>query len=174
MLGIPAGAISYVKWGGFALLVIGASALSGALVNSHWNEKWLRRDAADLQAQVNNAAEISRINSQWAERFAALRAEDIAAQKKRDQKYEADLSAYRAGTIKLRQQFTCYRQLSKGAASGRQPDGAGNCGLSDADVQFLISIAREANRLRDKVTSLQGVVNSITTGLQPGNKNKPK
>lgn len=161
MFGLTPGYGRAIKWGGFALLIAGAAALSGALVNSHWQQRWLNRDAEDLKAQLANARENSRINAEWASRFHAIQVQAITDQKKREATYEKTIADYRNGSLRLRKQFTCYRDLSEAAAGGRVSDGAGDCGLSAADVEFLIRFSKEANRLRDKVTSLQDVLSSL-------------
>lgn len=163
---IPAGWLVWLKWGAIVLAVAAAAAISGSLVNSHWHDKWLKRDAADLKAQVANAAENERINSEWAKKFSELQDQAAADRRQRESKYEKDLADYRNGNLRLRAQFTCYRNLSETAAAGQRIDDAGKCGLSDADVEFLIRFAKEANRLRDKVTELQGRIKAIYDGMQ--------
>jgi hypothetical protein len=161
MITLPAGFMPWIKWGALALLVLVAAAITGSLVNSHWNEKWLLRNADDLKAQVKNAEENAAINAHWAQQFANISQQAIEHQRKRDQTYEQTMADYRAGNKRLREQFTCYRDMSKAAASGRPTDDARNCGLSDADVQFLVQFGREANRLRDKVNDLQDTIKVI-------------
>ncbi|UJH95964.1 putative i-spanin [Pantoea phage Nafs113] len=158
---IPAGILPWLKWGVFALLLLGAAALSGALVNSHWKDKWLERNATDLRAQVRAAQADADNYATWAEKFAAVVGKSAANQKLRDSTYEKTLADYRAGNKRLREQFTCYRDMSQNAASGRPTDGARGCGLSDADVEFLVQTGREGNRLRDKVNELQDIIRAM-------------
>lgn len=161
MFGIPAGIMPWLKWAAFALLLLAAAALSGALVNAHWKDKWLERDAADLRAQVRASQADAKNYADWAEKFAAVSAKSAANEKRRESTYEKTMADYRAGNKRLREQFTCYRDMSQNAASGRPVDGARNCGLSDADVEFLVRTGREGNRLRDKVSELQAVVRAM-------------
>lgn len=158
---IPPGVMPWLKWGAVALLIAGSAAITGSLVNSHWKEKELLRNVTDLKAMVKNAQENAAINAQWAQQFADISQRAVNQQRNRDQTYEKTMADYRAGTKRLRSQFDCYRNMSRAAASGQSTDGAGNCGLSDADVQFLVQFGREGNRLRDKVNNLQDVIRSI-------------
>lgn len=161
MITLPTGFLPWIKWGAIALLVLAAAAITGSQVNSHWKDKWLSRDANDLRAEIANAKENAAINAHWAEQFAAINQQAIEHQRKRDQTYEKTMADYRAGNKRLREQFTCYRDMSQSAASGRPIDDTRKCGLSDADVQFLVQFGREANRLRDKVTDLQNTIRAI-------------
>lgn len=73
---------------------------------------------------------------------------------------EADdtIANYRSGNIKLRKQLQCtvnlVRSVPDASTAGQFTEQARNCGLSSADVEFLIRFAAETNRLRDKVNAL--------------------
>lgn len=158
---MPQWAGPVLKWGAIALLIAGSAAIAGSLVNNHWKQKSLQRDVDDFKAMVKNAQENAEINAHWAQKFADISQRAVEQQRNRDQTYEKTMADYRAGTKRLRAQFECYRDMSHAAASGQSTDGAGDCGLSDADVQFLIQTGREGNRLRDKVNNLQDVIRAI-------------
>ncbi|WP_227731133.1 DUF2514 family protein [Yersinia proxima] len=141
--------------------------------NSEWSLKWTKRDKSDLTAEL--AAKKSAT-----EKEAQLQAAQSAGLKAYQQgvadaenKAKSTIAAYRAGNIKLQKRFECLSasvgDMSVTPASGQLTDAARDCGFSDADVGFLISIAERADKLVEKLTALQKVVtddrriiNSIT------------
>ncbi|EOB3112098.1 DUF2514 family protein [Yersinia enterocolitica] len=130
--------------------------------NSEWSLKWTKRDKSDLTAEL--AAKKSAT-----EKEAQLQAAQSAGLKAYQQgvadaenKAKGTIAAYRAGNIKLQKRFECLSasvgDMSVTPASGQLTDAARDCGFSDADVGFLISIAERADKLVEKVTALQKVV----------------
>ncbi|EOI7482219.1 hypothetical protein OZ806_004355, partial [Yersinia enterocolitica] len=79
-----------------------------------------------------------------------------------ENKAKGTIAAYRAGNIRLQKRFECLSasvgDMPVTPASGQLTDAARDCGFSDADVGFLISIAERADKLVEKVTALQKVV----------------
>ncbi|PHZ21424.1 hypothetical protein [Yersinia massiliensis] len=127
-----------------------------------WSLKWTNRDKSDLLAEkaAKKSAE---------EKEAQLQAAQSAGLKAYQQgvadaenKAKGTIAAYRAGNIKLQKRFECLSasvgDMSVTPASGQLTDAARDCGFSDADVGFLISIAERADKLVEKVTALQKVV----------------
>lgn len=141
--------------------------------DSEWSLKWTKRDKSDLESKLaaKKSAE---------EKEAQLQAAQSAGLKAYQQgvadaenKAKGTIAAYRAGHIRLQKRFECLSasvgDMSVTPASGQLTDAARDCGFSDADVGFLISIAERADKLVEKVTALQKVVtddrliiNSIT------------
>lgn len=130
--------------------------------NSEWSLKWTKRDKSDLTAEL--AAKKSAT-----EKEAQLQASQSAGLKAYQQgvvdaenKAKGTIAAYRAGNIKLQKRFECLAasvgDMPVTPASGQLTDAARDCGFSDADVGFLISIAERADKLVEKVTALQKVV----------------
>lgn len=130
--------------------------------NSEWSLKWTKRDKSDLEAEI--AARKSAT-----EKEAQLQAAQSAGLKAYQQgvvdaenKAKGTIAAYRAGNIKLQKRFECLAasvgDMPVTPASGQLTDAARDCGFSDADVGFLISIAERADKLVEKVTALQKVV----------------
>ncbi|WP_226967860.1 MULTISPECIES: DUF2514 family protein [Yersinia] len=130
--------------------------------NSEWSLKWTKRDKSDLTAEI--AAKKSAT-----EKEAQLQAAQSAGLKAYQQgvvdaenKAKGTIAAYRAGNIKLQKRFECLAasvgDMPVTPASGQLTDAARDCGFSDADVGFLISIAERADKLVEKVTALQKVV----------------
>lgn len=130
--------------------------------NSEWSLKWTKRDKSDLTAEL--AARKSAT-----EKEAQLQAAQSAGLKAYQQgvvdaenKAKGTIAAYRAGNIRLQKRFECLAasvgDMPVTSASGQLTDAARDCGFSDADVGFLISIAERADKLVEKVTALQKVV----------------
>lgn len=130
--------------------------------NSEWSLKWTKRDKSDLEAEI-----AARKNA--TEKEAQLQAAQSAGLKAYQQgvvdaenKAKGTIAAYRAGNIKLQKRFECFAasvgDMPVTPASGQLTDAARDCGFSDADVGFLISIAERADKLVEKLTALQKVV----------------
>ncbi|CNE89256.1 DUF2514 family protein [Yersinia enterocolitica] len=130
--------------------------------NSEWSLKWTKRDKSDLTAEL--AARKSAT-----EKEAQLQTAQSAGLKAYQQgvvdaenKAKGTIAAYRAGNIRLQKRFECLSasvgDMPVTPASGQLTDAARDCGFSDADVGFLISIAERADKLVEKVTALQKVV----------------
>ncbi|CFV19565.1 Protein of uncharacterised function (DUF2514) [Yersinia enterocolitica] len=130
--------------------------------NSEWSLKWTKRDKSDLEAEI--AARKSAT-----EKEAQLQAAQSAGLKAYQQgvvdaenKAKGTIAAYRAGNIRLQKRFECLAasvgDMPVTPASGQLTDAARDCGFSDADVGFLISIAERADKLVEKLTALQKVV----------------
>ncbi|HGI5197058.1 TPA: DUF2514 family protein [Yersinia enterocolitica] len=130
--------------------------------NSEWSLKWTNRDKSDLKSELaaKKSAE---------EKEAQLQAAQSAGLKAYQQgvvdaenKAKGTIAAYRAGNIKLQKRFECFAasvgDMPVTPASGQLTDAARDCGFSDADVGFLISIAERADKLVEKLTALQKVV----------------
>ncbi|HHG9945864.1 DUF2514 family protein [Yersinia enterocolitica] len=130
--------------------------------DSEWSLKWADRDKSDLMAEI--AARKSATDKE-----AQLQAAQSAGLKAYQQgvadaenKAKGTIAAYRAGNIRLQKRFECLSasvgDMPVTPASGQLTDAARDCGFSDADVGFLISIAERADKLVEKVTALQKVV----------------
>lgn len=130
--------------------------------DTEWSLKWTDRDKSDLKSEL--AAKKSAD-----EKEAQLQAAQSAGLKAYQQgvadaenKAKGTIAAYRAGNIKLQKRFECLSasvgDMSVTPASGQLTNAARDCGFSDADVGFLISIAERADKLVEKVTALQKVV----------------
>ncbi|HDL7750602.1 TPA: DUF2514 family protein [Yersinia enterocolitica] len=130
--------------------------------DSEWSLEWAKRDKSDLKAELaaKKSAE---------EKEAQLQAAQSAGLKAYQQgvvdaenKAKGTIAAYRAGNIRLQKRFECLSasvgDMSVTPASGQLTDAARDCGFSDEDVGFLISIAERADKLVEKVTALQKVV----------------
>lgn len=130
--------------------------------DSEWSLKWTKRDKSDLTAEI--AARKSATDKE-AQLQAAQSAELKAYQQgvvDAENKAKGTIAAYRAGNIKLQKRFECLSasvgDMPVTPASGQLTDAVRDCGFSDTDVGFLISIAERADKIVEKVTALQKVV----------------
>ncbi|MGP2469113.1 DUF2514 family protein [Yersinia sp. 2540 StPb PI] len=130
--------------------------------NSEWSLRWTERDKSDVTAEL-----VARKSA--TEKEAQLQAAQSAGLKAYQQgvvdaenKAKGTIAAYRAGNLKLQKRFECLAasvgDMPVTPASGQLTDAARDCGFSDADVGFLISIAERADKLVEKLTALQKVV----------------
>ncbi|MFV8811876.1 hypothetical protein ACNSPD_17755 [Yersinia enterocolitica] len=151
-----------------AVLVVAAICVAGGhkwgsdSKDLEWLLKWTERNKSDLEAE--KAAKKSATDKE-----AQLQAAQSAGLKAYQQgvadaenKAKGTIAAYSAGNIKLQKRFECLAasvgDMSITPASGQLTDAARDCGFSDADVGFLISIAERADKLVEKVTALQKVI----------------
>ncbi len=151
-----------------AVLIVAAICVAGGYwwgsdsKDTEWSLKWTDRDKSDLKSEL--AAKKSAD-----EKEAQLQAAQSAGLKAYQQgvvdaenKAKVTIAAYRAGNIRLQKRFECLAtsvgDMPVTPASGQLTDAARDCGFSDADVGFLISIAERADKLVEKVTALQKVV----------------
>ncbi|MFA3777863.1 DUF2514 family protein [Yersinia sp. 1652 StPb PI] len=151
-----------------AVLIVAAICVAGGYwwgsdsKDTEWSLKWTDRDNSDLKSEL--AAKKSAD-----EKEAQLQAAQSAGLKAYQQgvvdaenKAKGTIAAYRAGNIRLQKRFECLAasvgDMPVTPASGQLTDAARDCGFSDADVGFLISIAERADKLVEKLTALQKVV----------------
>lgn len=130
--------------------------------NSEWSLKWTKRDKSDLEAKIVARKSATEKEDQLqAAQSAGLKAYQQGVVDA-ENKAKGTIAAYRAGNIKLQKRFEClaasFGDMPVTSASGQLTDAARDCGFSDADVGFLISIAERADKLVEKVTALQKVV----------------
>lgn len=130
--------------------------------NSEWSLKWTKRDKSDLEAEIAARKSATEKEDQLqAAQSAGLKAYQQGVVDA-ENKAKGTIAAYRAGNIRLQKRFECLSasvgDMPVTPASGQLTDAARDCGFSDADVGFLISIAERADKLVEKVTALQKVV----------------
>ncbi|HHG9944795.1 TPA: DUF2514 family protein [Yersinia enterocolitica] len=130
--------------------------------NSEWSFKWTERDNSDKSAEIAARKSATAKEAQLqAAQSAGLKAYQQGVTDA-ENKAKGTIAAYRAGNIKLQKRFQCLAasvgDMPDTPASGQLTDAARDCGFSDADVGFLISIAERADKLVEKVTALQKVV----------------
>lgn len=124
-----------------------------------WQAKWQKRDLADEKAK--NAALIDA--TEKSKRLATAQEQAAQAYEKgkqdAQQEAEATIAAYRAGTIRLRSQFTCFnRSMSNATTSASVSDAARGCGLSETDVEFLVRYAERADQVAHQLKAAQDII----------------
>ncbi|MGE4773902.1 DUF2514 family protein [Yersinia enterocolitica] len=151
-----------------AVLIVAAICVAGGYwwgsdsKDSEWSLKWTKRDKSDLEAEKAAKKSADEKEGQLqAAQSAGLKAYQQGVTDA-ENKAKGTIAAYRAGNIKLQKRFECLAasvgDMPVTPASGQLTDAARDCGFSDADVGFLISIAERADKLVEKVTALQKVV----------------
>lgn len=151
-----------------AVLIVAAICVAGGYwwgsdsKDSEWSLKWTKRDKSDLEAEKAAKKSADEKEGQLqAAQSAGLKAYQQGVTDA-ENKAKGTIAAYRAGNIRLQKRFECLSasvgDLPVTPASGQLTDAARDCGFSDADVGFLISIAERADKLVEKVTALQKVV----------------
>ncbi|CRX96900.1 DUF2514 family protein [Yersinia enterocolitica] len=130
--------------------------------DTEWSLKWTDRNKSDLKSELaaKKSADEKEAQLQTAQ-TAGLKAYQQGVVDA-ENKAKGTIAAYRAGNIRLQKRFECLAasvgDMPVTPASGQLTDAARDCGFSDADVGFLISIAERADKLVEKVTALQKVV----------------
>lgn len=127
-----------------------------------WNAKWSARDAADLKAD-NEQRQHSTEQSNRLAAAQALAAENYL-KGVNDGKAAADrtIADYRNANLRLQKRFDglqCVsRSVSNTSTAGSVSDAASDCGLSDADVEFLIRFAQHADDTAKQLAAAQQII----------------
>lgn len=160
-------------------------ALVGAFAAGSYVED-LRNDNDNLTKENYTLTELNARKDQiydLQQQLATAQTEAATAYEKGRQESQATadsaIASYRSGNIRLRKQLQCttelLRRVPDSTATGSLPIPEGNCGLSTADVEFLVRFAAETNRLRNKVNSLIYAYNSAKLKIDElNNKGKVK
>ncbi len=132
--------------------------------DTYWRNKWLSRDAADLQAQIRQAQENAAQERDWQQKFAQVDQDYQRGLKAAQDEADRNLADYRNGIKRLRSQFTCAagNMPDTATASGIR-DAAARCGLQPADVEFLIRYGRDAEGTRQQLIAAQALLRKIYT-----------
>ena len=146
-------------WAGLALL-----ALAGLYGHTRYNagqaEVQTRWDAQEaVYAQQRAAATIAARNTEARHRaeYKAIADRFLAEQDKADADHKTTISGLRAGTLRVRQRFTC-PGVSEAPAGAGSADDPGPGGLQPADAEFLVRFAAEADAIARKLNALQAVL----------------
>lgn len=150
----PLAALLLVAVGVLMILWAGYS-----IADRSWQAKWQERDLADAKAELDARKDATEKSN----RLAAAQEQAAQAYEKGKQDAEneasATIAAYRAGTVRLRQQFTCFnRSVSNATTSTGISDAARDCGLSKADVEFLIRFAERADKVAHQLKAAQDII----------------
>jgi hypothetical protein len=80
----------------------------------------------------------------------------LADQEKADEEHAAAVAAVRAGTVRVRERFTCPSPgVPAASADPGSADDAGPRGLQPADLEYLLGIGAEADAIARRLNALQ-------------------
>ncbi len=128
-----------------------------------WQLKWDGMLSANKAAYDAQQQKITESQASAAQQIADA---DAAYQRILQEQHDAasqTIASYRAGTLRLRKQFTCGIRAAAVATTNAQPtavlsDEASKCGLSEADVSDLVRLADSANAVAAQLTQAQAVI----------------
>lgn len=115
----------------------------------------MARQQADFAAALRQArATEHRQSAAFSATLAQLKQEQAHAQAESDRTV-ADL---RAGRLRVRDHFTCPARVPETPTGAPGSDGAGEGGLSDADAEFLVRLAADADATAQRLTACQALL----------------
>lgn len=139
--------------------------------DSGWQTKWANRNAADQEAENARRKQATEAGNRLSAAQAMAAINYLNGVK--DGKASADktIAGYRATNLRLQKRFDglqCIsRSVSDPARAGSLSDAAGACGLSDADVEFLVRFAQRADDTARQLAAAQQIIRdwkAITDG----------
>lgn len=147
------------------------------LFATHFSAYRHGHNVGDMEArqELNQALTIQRERAEAAEQqtrdLEAKHRTDMAAADQRltealtdeHAKYEAAVAAVRAGTVRVRDRFTCPATGSgavpnTGTSTSPGDGGATRRGLQAADVELVLRLASEADQVADRLRACQAIV----------------
>lgn len=138
------------------------------LNKAHSDELWAI-DKAHRDALQKMQADEDAKEHEASARMAELDAKHFQELNDANAKADAAVAAVRAGTLRVRQRFTCPAVHSDAGASGAAAqaassaglgDGTGGRGLSDDDAQILLRIGARANGVGEKLKACQAILSA--------------
>lgn len=152
-----------------AFVVIGCAVwLTWHQTETSWRSKWLARDAADLQAQLQSAQQAAATEHDWQRRYAATESKYQTALQAANDEADRNLDDYRRGIKRLRQSLSCTaRNMPDTATAAGVRDAATGCGLQSRDVEFLIRYGKRAEATRQQLIGAQNILRDIYAHQPP-------
>jgi hypothetical protein len=151
-----------LPWQLYAILAL---VLITAALRWHWigvgadgvQARWDAQEA--VYAQQRAAATIAARNTEARHRaeYKAIADRFLADQDKADADHKATIAGLRAGTLRVRQRFTC-PGVPQGPADTGSPDGAGPRGFTSDDAAMALGIAQRADDYARRLNALQDAV----------------
>lgn len=144
-----------------ALVITSLVVAYGAfyVTNEHWSSKWTARDLSDQKAKSEMAsANLAKLHDD------AVALADIDAKNQQEiaevqKNADNTIASYRAGSLKLRSQFSCAsRGMSETSTAASVRDAATKCGLSESDVEAFVRLAERADVIAKQLASAQDVI----------------
>lgn len=137
--------VNWVKYAIASAILAAACGLTWHVTTLEWENKWQARDLSDEKWRVKYTEDLRNTEHVWAEQFTTL--QSWYQMELDNNRNEADktIAGYRAGNLKLRQQFTCVgKSVSDTSTPGQITDAARDCGLQSRDVEFLVRYSERA------------------------------
>lgn len=149
-----------------AALFTGGYAAGKHYTNAEWQVRWEKRNADDKESQrlaaERDLQESERIRQREYASAQQSQANIAELQQRLDDAKSREndlLGDYKRGIMRLRQQFRCGLSQAASAVQDAKAvagsDATARCGLSGADVEFLIRFARSANEVSSKLRAAQ-------------------
>lgn len=144
------------------ILIAGACWAGWHQSNQAWQNRWLQRDATDLQSQLKNAADNAAQEHDWSRQYAALDADFQRKLRAVNTDAERIIDNYRRGNLRLRASLNCAaRNMPDVATPSGVSDAAARCGFSGADVEFLIRYAGKSQATAEQLAAAQALLKII-------------
>lgn len=115
--------------------------------------QWNAENAAEALAAAAAAEEARKTEARHRAEYRAITERFLAEQRKADEDHEATLRALRAGTVRVRERFTC-PAVPGAAADPAGAVAAGARGLGVEDAAEIIGAARDADRIAAQLNAL--------------------
>lgn len=132
-----------------------ARGLKDAAKISELNQKY-----ADQKTEFIKASKLAQDKS--AENIAAIDAKHLKEKQNERERTEATVANYRSDNLRLRNSLRPASCPAGGGTKSTSGSGVGDAaesvGLRDADVEFLVRIAGEADEVTDTLRACQGVI----------------
>ena len=125
--------------------------------NESWQSRWDTQQAT-LAAERKAAEDAARkTEERHRAEYKAIAGRFLALQEKADEEHAAVVAGLRAGTVRVRERFTCPR-VPDAAGSAGGTDGAGPRGFTPQDAEAALGIARDADEIARRLNALQEAV----------------
>ncbi len=147
--------LSWKVWAGVAALVLVAGVwlhgrASGAeSVRADWDAQ----EAVYAQQRAASAIAARATEERWRAEYKAIADRFLAQQKEADENHDRVIAGLRAGTIRLRQRFTCPSLPGTAADTGGAAE-AGPRGLQPEDAELALGIGAEADAVARQLNAL--------------------
>jgi len=150
-----------------AVALASGSALVGyhhgvKTTDSTWSARWEKRNATDLAATVKIKQQAEATEQAHQKRLAEVDQHYQEIIKNDQIAHDRDIARIRAGTLKLRQRFTCNTAPSSGlpqaATAAGGSDGAAPGGLRPADAEVLVQFADRCDTVAHQLQSAQAII----------------
>jgi hypothetical protein len=160
-----------IPWQAWALVALAAVVLAyghwrysagQADVQAHWDAQ----EAAYAIQRAEAAIAARKVEERHRAEYRAIAERFLADQKKADESHDRTIADLRAGTLRLRQRFTC-PSLPGTAANPPGADAEGPRGFGVEDASVALGIARDADEAARRLNALIEAVEVGSNGQRP-------